>query len=75
MNEGDVEKGARKRVHLEPELELIAGNLDAFDRRMMAAKLSRWAHQLTITAAVLTQPAARRRRKGRFVSVRRLRWN
>jgi hypothetical protein len=41
-----------KQVVLEPELEAIAGHLDAFDRMLMAAMLDRWAHQLEVSAGI-----------------------
>jgi hypothetical protein len=56
----------KKRVTLEPELEVVAGHLDAFDRLQMAAKLARWAHQLRVSARVLRQPTSTRQKRPRL---------
>lgn len=43
----------RPLVQLELELEAQAGGLDALHCRILAAKLSRWSHQLQVKARVL----------------------
>ena len=48
----------KNRVRLEPELEEIAGDLNAWQRRGMARKLRRWARQLEISALILLADAA-----------------
>jgi hypothetical protein len=52
----------RVRVKLEPELESIAGDLSVEQRRRMAVKLKRWAHQLEVTAFILERDAVPVRR-------------
>ncbi len=47
------EEVMRKRIILEPELEALAGHLDAFGRQVLAAKLRRWARELVVTARML----------------------
>lgn len=59
-----VEK--HKQVILEPELELIAGHLDAFERAWMAAKLARWVHQLRVSSRVLGKPQSHQPQKLRI---------
>ena len=57
----------RKTVRLEPELELIAGELDAYGRRELAMKLFRWVRQLLVSARCLSkQPAPRTQRVPRL---------
>lgn len=46
------------RVRLKPELEEIAGDLNAWQRREMARKLRRWSRQLEISALILISDAA-----------------
>jgi hypothetical protein len=43
----------RKAVILEPDLEIEAGELSVSQRRELARKLERWAHQLRVSAEVL----------------------
>lgn len=43
----------RIRVRLEPQLEKHIATLDASERRQVAKKFERWAHQLKISAAIL----------------------
>jgi hypothetical protein len=43
---------------MEPELEAIAGDLNAAQRRGMARKLRRWIRELEITAFILDRDAA-----------------
>lgn len=50
------------RVRLEPELEEIAALLTAPQRRIMAAKLSRWARELMVSAAIIDADATGYRR-------------
>lgn len=52
------EQALRKRVILEPDLELVAGALDAPARRRLARQFYRWAKQLWTSAAILDQDAA-----------------
>lgn len=40
-------------VRMEPDLEDIAGHLKPHQRRILAAKFARWAHQLQVTAGVI----------------------
>jgi len=61
-----MNKQPRKRVLLEPELEVIAGRLSPFDRLALAAKLERWVRQLRVSSQALQARPARR-------SARRLR--
>jgi len=45
-----------KTIALEPELEIIAGELCAHARFEMANKLRRWARQLEVTGKMLSRP-------------------
>lgn len=51
----------RPNVRLEPDLEALAGDLTPAARLLLARKLTRWARQLRVTAAILRRrdPAAR----------------
>lgn len=44
-------------VQLEPELEEIAGHLNAHKRVMLARKFFRWSKQLYVTAQILRRHA------------------
>lgn len=46
----------KKRITLEPELEVIAGHLDPLDRLRLAAIYARWARQLRVSARALRPP-------------------
>jgi len=57
----------RKPVRLEPEIELIAGELYAYGRRELAMKLFRWVRQLLVSARCLSkQPGSRPQRVPRL---------
>jgi hypothetical protein len=72
----DQNKELKIRVRLEPELEQIAGGLDAVSRKRVARKFKRWAHQLEVSAIILIRDAAPRPRPVlRRLSPRRLRLN
>jgi hypothetical protein len=49
-----------KRVTMEPELEQIAGMLPPPARRQLAKKLRRWAHELEVSADVMSRDEAYR---------------
>jgi hypothetical protein len=51
------------KIRMEPELEELAGDLNPSQRRGMAAKLERWAHELRVTAFALERQAAPRPRR------------
>lgn len=69
----DQKKELKIRVRLEPELEAIAGELDAHGRKRVAKKFKRWAHQLEVSAVILISDAAPRPRRAlRRLSPRRL---
>jgi hypothetical protein len=44
-------------VRLEPDLEAIAGDLTPAARLLLARKLTRWARQLRVSAAILRRRA------------------
>lgn len=48
----------KKRVRLEPELEQIAGDLGASQRKDMANKLRRWVKQLEFSSLILELDSA-----------------
>ena len=50
------------KIKMEPELEEMAGNLNPTERRAMAAKLERWAHELRVTSSVMDVQGGPRRR-------------
>lgn len=66
----------KRRVRLEPDLEEIAGDLNASGRRAMAWKLRRWARQLDVSATIIDLDSAPTRRPSlRPLARRRLLWN
>lgn len=65
----------RIRVRLEPGLEEHAGELTPAQRLEMAAKLERWAHQLRVSAKVLTDPKKRPRMRVPKIRLAKLRTN
>lgn len=48
---------------MEPELEAIARDLHSEERRAMAEKLERWAHQLRVSARPLPVPRTPQHRR------------
>jgi hypothetical protein len=63
----------RKRIVLEPELEEIAKDLNASQRRALAGKLERWANELRVSAVILDRDAEPRPRPSlKRLSSRRL---
>lgn len=58
----------KKRVILEPELELVAGHLDVFDRLVLAEKLERFVRQLRVSAKAMSQQPWKRQRPPRIGS-------
>ncbi len=72
---------SRKRITLEPELEVMAGSLSPAERRKLAASFraqalvwSRWARQLEVSARALSVSPPRKSRLA-FVSATRVRLN
>ena len=51
------------RLHLEPELQEIAGLWPARKRLDVARKFKRWAHQLEVTGQIMLRDAAPKPRR------------
>ena len=66
----------RPRIVLEPELEAEIKLLNAWQRRALARKFERWAHQLRVSAVILLRDQAPRPKPSlKASSPRRLRLN
>lgn len=63
------------KIKLEEELEGMAGDLTSLERRMLAAKFSRWVRQLRVTANAMDLRVHGPRRRMRFVSLTQSRLN
>ena len=77
----EMQTAIRKRVVLEPELEVMAGHLSPAERRKLAASFraqalvwARWARQLEVSAKALSVSPPRKSRLA-FVSETRVRLN
>lgn len=77
----EMQTATRKRVVLEPELEVMAGHLSPAERRRLAASFraqalvwARWARQLEVSAKALSVSPSRKSRLA-FVSETRVRLN
>jgi hypothetical protein len=66
----------RKRITLEPDLEADVAFLNAYQRRALARKFERWAHQLRLSATILlAEQKPKPKPSLKAVSPRRLRLN
>ena len=77
----EMQTATRKRVVLEPELEIMAGHLSPAERRRLAASFraqalvwARWARQLEVSARALAVSPPQKSRLA-FVSETRVRLN
>jgi len=65
----------KKKVTLEPDLELQASFLNASQCREMARQYERWAHQLRVKAKILLEQSRTPPAKVKRLSARQLRHN